>query len=155
MKPVNSGGHSAYQNLVLTQLRKYYPDADSSLDASTWDIIEHFWSLDLSPVDQILQDRYSNFGPPPRLPSDMLRSYLLSMKFKVPSLSAWASRLKQNHLYAILSGFLVGDTPGTGTFYDFLDRLWLSDENNLSDPIHPPREKPVRPKKKGEKASPV
>ncbi|MDD7602470.1 MAG: hypothetical protein PUK54_07735 [Firmicutes bacterium] len=155
LKPVNSGGHSAYQNLVLTQLRKYYPDADSSFDASTWDIIEHFWSLDLSPVDQILQDRYSNFGPPPRLPSDMLRSYLLSMKFKVPSLTAWASCLKQNHLYAILSGFLVGDTPGTGTFYDFLDRLWLSDENNLSDPIHPPREKPVRPKKKGEKASPV
>ena len=70
-------------------------------------------------------------------------------------MTAWASCLKQNHLYAILSGFLVGDTPGTGTFYDFLDRLWLAEKNNISDPIHPPKEKPVRPKKKGEKASPV
>ena len=118
MKPVNTGGHTAYQDHVLTQLRKYYPDADTSFDPATWEIMERFWNLDLSPVDQIMQDRYSVFGPKPRLPSDMLRSYLLSMKFKVTSLTSWASSLKQNYLYAILSGFSVGDTPGVGTFYD-------------------------------------
>ena len=117
--------------------------------------MEEFWNLDLSPVDQIMQDRYSVFGPEPRLPSDMLRSYLLSLKFKVPSLTAWASCLKQNYLYAILSGFTVGDTPGVGTFYDFTRRLWLSDHKNISDPLHPPKEKPKKPKKKGEKAAPV
>ena len=152
MKPFNTGGHSAYQNRVLTQLRKYYPDADSSFDSATWDIMEQFWFLDLSPVDQIMQDRYSKYGPPPRLPSDLLRSYLLSMKFKVTS---WASQLKQNCLYAILSGFTVGDTPGVGTFYDFFSRIWDSDKNNISDPVHPPKEKPKKPKKKGEKAPPV
>jgi hypothetical protein len=47
-------------------------------------VIAQFWSLDLSAVDLAMQDRYSVFGPEPRLPSDMLRSYLLSMKFKVP-----------------------------------------------------------------------
>ena len=154
MKPINIGGHAAYQDRVLTQLCKYYPNADTTLDAATWEVIEQFWSLDLSPVDLIMQDRYSVFGPKPRLPSDMLRSYLLSMKFKVPSLTSWASCLKQNHLYAILSGFIVGDTPGTGTFYDFMGRLWLSDKNNISDPVHPPKEKPKKPKKKGEKAPP-
>ena len=149
MKPVNTGGHPAYQDRVLTQLRKYYPDADTAFDAATWEVLEQFWNLDLSPVDQIMQDRYSAFGPEPRLPSDMLRSYLLSMKFKVPSLTSWASYLKQNYLYAILSGFTVGDTPGVGTFYDFTRRLWLSDKNNNSDPLHPPKEKPKKPKKKG------
>ena len=89
MKPFNTGGHSAYQNRVLTQLRKYYPDADSSFDSATWDIMEQFWFLDLSPVDQIMQDRYSKYGPPPRRPSDLLRSYLLSMKFKVTSITSW------------------------------------------------------------------
>ena len=146
MKPNNTGGHAAYQDRVLTQLRKYYPDADTSLDAATWEVIEQFWSLDLSPVDLAMQDRYSVFGPEPRLPSDMLRSYLLSMKFKVPSLTSWASHLKHNHLYAILSGFIVGDAPGTGTFYDFMGRLWLSDKSNISDPVHPPKEKPKKPK---------
>ena len=69
----------AYQNRVLTQFRKYYPDADTALDSATWEVMELFWNLDLSPVDQLMQDRYSVFGPQPRLPSDMLRSYLLSM----------------------------------------------------------------------------
>ncbi|MDY3910274.1 MAG: hypothetical protein SOZ48_11170, partial [Eubacterium sp.] len=44
--------------------------------------------------------------------------------FKVTSLTEWAAQLKINPLYAILSGFEFGDTPGVGTFYDFLNRLW-------------------------------
>ena len=54
MKPVNIGGHSAYQNRVLTQLRKYYPDAVTSLSPSAWQILEKFWSLDLSTVDSLM-----------------------------------------------------------------------------------------------------
>lgn len=155
LKPYNPGGHSAYQDRVLAQLRKYYPDAVSSLPASTWAVMEKFWNLDLSGMDSLMADRYSDFGPAPRLPSDMLRSILLSVEFKVTSYTRWAADLKENHLHAILSGFPVGDTPGVGTFYDFLSRLWLSDKNNLSDPVHPPKEKPKKPEKKGEKAPPV
>ena len=155
MKPYNPGGHSAYQDRVLAQLRKYYPDAVSSLPDSTWAVMEKFWNLDLSGMDSLMADRYSDFGPAPRLPSDMLRSILLSVEFKVTSYTRWAADLKENHLHAILSGFPVGDTPGVGTFYDFLSRLWLSDKNNLSDPVHPPKEKPKKPEKKGEKAPPV
>lgn len=155
MKPINIGGHAAYQNRVLDQLRKYYPNASDSLPASTWEIMEKFWILDLSDIDLIMQDRYSDFGPEPRLPSDMLRSILLSVEFKVTSYTKWAADLKENHLHAILSGFSVGDTPGTGTFYDFQSRLWLSDDDNLSPNVHPPKEKPQKPKKKGEKAPPV
>lgn len=49
----------------------------------------------------------------------MQRSYLLSIDFKVTSVTEWAAQLKINPLYAIVSGFEVGDTPGVGTFYDF------------------------------------
>ena len=44
MKPINISGHSAYQERVLTQLRKYYPNA-ASLSSSTWQIIDKFWNL--------------------------------------------------------------------------------------------------------------
>ena len=117
--------------------------------------MEKFWNLDLSGMNSLMADRYSDFGPAPRLPSDMLHSILLSVEFKVTSYTGWAAGLKENHLHAILSGFPVGDTPGVGTFYDFQSRLWLSDKNNLSDPVHPPKEKPKKPEKKGEKAPPV
>ena len=108
MKPINIGGHSAYQNRVLTGLRKYYPDAADSLSSSTWQILEKFWNLDLSAIDVLMQDRYSDFGPAPRLPSDMLRSILVSVEFKITSYTRFASDLKENHLHAIISGFHVG-----------------------------------------------
>lgn len=148
-------GHIAYQNRVLTQLRKYYPDATNSLSSSTWHILDKFWNLDLSEIDSLMKDRYSSFGPEPRLPSDMLRAILVSVEFKITSYTRFAADLKENHLHANISSFEVGDTPGVGTFYDFHKRLWLSDSKNLSNAIHPPKEKPQKPKGKEEKAAVV
>ena len=155
MLPVNPGGHAAYQNFVVTNLRKYYPDPDA-FSRATWDIIERFWNLDLSYTDELLRSKYSVFGPKPRTPSCMQRSYLLSIDFKVHSLTDWAAQLKINPLYAILSGFEFGDTPGVGTFYDFLSRLWDSEDSNLSSHLRPAKEKRIKkPAHKGTKAEPV
>ena len=155
MLPVNTGGHSTYQNFVVENLRKYYPNPDA-LSRSTWDIIDRFWNLDLSYTDELMRSRYSVFGPRPRTPSCMQRSYLLSIDFKVTSLTDWAAQLKINPLYAILSGFEVGDTPGVGTFYDFLNRLWDSDSDNLNPHVRPVKSKEVKkPKQKGAKAESV
>ncbi len=62
MLPINCGSHSDYQNFVVTNLRKYYPNPDVPAK-STWDIIEHFWNLDLSETDTLLADKYSKFDP--------------------------------------------------------------------------------------------
>lgn len=155
MKPVNTGSHSAYQGCVLNQLRKYYSNPANSLSSSTWQILEKFWSLDLTAVDVLMQDRYLVYGPKPKLPSLMLRALLVSVKFKITSYTRLASDLKGNYLHAIISGFTVGDTPGVGTFYDFHKRLWLSVKDNLSDSCHPPKSKPKKPKGIEEKAAPV
>ena len=94
---------------------------------SVFRTLMRFWNLDLSFTDTFMADKYSKFGPTPRTPSCMQRSYLLSIDFKVTSLTEWAAQLKMNPLYAILSGFEPGNTPGVGTFYDFINRLWNSD----------------------------
>ena len=154
MLPVNCGSHADYQNFVTENLRKYYPDPDA-LARSTWDIIERFWNLDLSYTDEFMADKYSKFGPAPGAPSCMQRSCLLSIDFKVTSLTEWAAQLKINPLYAILSGFEFGNTPGVGTFYDFINRLWNSDDNHMSPHIHPLKTKVRKPKTKGTKADSV
>lgn len=154
MLPINCGSHADYQNFVATNLRKYYPDPDS-ISHSTWDIIDRFWNLDLSYTDQNMVTKYSKFGPAPRTPSCMQRSYLLSIDFKVNSVTEWVAQLKINPLYAILSGFEVGDTPGIGTFYDFFSRLWDSDDNNLSSHLHKLKATVKKPGKKGSKAKPI
>ena len=154
MLPVNCGSHADYQNFVVTNLRKYYPDP-SALARSTWDIIERFWNLDLSFTDTFMADKYSKFGPAPRTPSSIQRSYLLSIDFKVTSITEWAAQLKINPLYAILSGFEPGNTPGVGTFYDFINRLWNSNDDHMSPHIHPLKIKVKKPKTKGTKADSV
>mgnify|MGYP000273134616 CR=1 FL=1 len=121
------------------------------LPKSTWDYIVQFWYLDLSQTDSIMQECYSVFGPEPRLPSCMLRSYLLALKLKVTSITVWCRMLRETPLYAILSGFPFGDTPGVGTFYDFFFRIWQNDSDNLSPKDRFPKMKPPKGKKKGEK----
>ena len=54
-------------------------------------------------------------------------------------------------LYAILSGFPFGDTPGVGTFYDFFSRIWQGGSDNLSPKDRFPKMKPPKGKKKGDK----
>lgn len=139
---------------VLENLHKYYPNPDS-IALSTWDIMDRFWNLDLSFTDKFMRDKYSVYGPKPRTPSCMQHSYLLSIDFKVSSLTDWAAQLKINPLYTILGGFAFGDTPGVGTFYDFLDCMWDLDDNHLSPHIHPVKTNVKKPKTKGSKADSV
>ncbi len=153
MLPINSGGHSAYQNFIVNQLRKYYPDCNS-IPRETWNIIEHFWLTDLSKTDSLMKDSYSNFGPKPRLPSCMLRSYLFSIQLKI-SITSWVAQMKVCPLYAIISGFEFGNTPGVGTFYDFFNRLWLLDDDNINPHFHKPKPKVKKPTKKGDKAKSI
>ena len=42
-----------------------------------------------------------------------------------------------------------------GTVYDFINRLWKLDTNNISSHIKFPKRKPSNPPVKGEKAAPV
>ena len=64
MKPINIGGHSAYQERVLTQLRKYYPNPDA-ISRDTWDIIDRFGNLDLYYTDEMMMSKYSKYGSAP------------------------------------------------------------------------------------------
>ena len=111
MKPINTGGHAGYQTKMMSLLKQYYPDAFSRFGPSLWDTIGKFYSMDLSAVDELMADRYSIFGPPPRLPSDMLRSYMLSLVMKITSVTTWSEVLKTNPIAAIVSGFNPDDTP--------------------------------------------
>ena len=150
MLPCNPGGHSAYQDPFVSQFLKFYPDP-FALPKSSWDYIVQFWYLDLSKTDPILKKCYSVFGPEPRLPSCMLRSYLLALKLKITSITVWCRMLKETPLYAILSGFSFGDTPGVGTFYDLFSRIWQGDMDNLSPKGRFPKMKTPKGKKKGDK----
>ncbi len=151
MLPVNIGGHATYQDFFVSAFLKLYPDP-FVVPKDTWDVIVKFWYLDLSETDTIMLEYYSSLGKAAtRYPSCLLRSYLLSVKLHVSSVTKWCEMLRVTPLYAILSGFPPDNTPGVGTFYDFFDRLWQSDKNNYVNQIKCKKARPKKGNKHGDK----
>ena len=130
MKPVFVP-HSDYQHFVLQQLRAYTGPFMVLLHKD-WPLIAKFWMTDFSPITTLLRDDYSDRGPEAKDPASMFRCYLLYlMTHPEKGLTEWVNILKRTPLYAILSGFEIGNLPGVGTFYDFFKRLWLAEDKNL------------------------
>lgn len=151
--------HQAYQDFVVSQLNEHYSTGILMLVKNDWPTIKKLWLADLSRTTTWLSDTYSDSGKgtKPRDPASMLRSYLLYLLVQPTlSITEWVDQLRRVPLYAILSGFEPGDTPGVGTFHDFFNRIWASDEANTKKKIQPKRKKKNRKKrpKKGKKETP-
>ncbi len=154
MKPAIES-HLNYRGFLTRRMQRYWISWRSQ-PASVREIFLRFRNLDLSAVDRIMMDCYSALGPAPRQPSCMLRSLLLMIMTKCPSIPLWVMALHTSPFYAVLSGFDPKDLPGVGTFYDFLDRLWNLDSPNFSSHLKPPvTQKVKKPKVKGQKAESV
>ena len=146
MLPTNCSSHEDYQNTFVSEFLKLYPNP-FSVPKETWDIIVKFWYLDLSQTDTILAEYFPSSGKAvTRFPSQLLRSYLLSIKLGFSSITKWVQALRITPLYALLSGFPINDTPGIGTFYDFFNRIWQSDKSNYINQIKHKKSKPQKGK---------
>lgn len=64
---------------------------------------------------------------------EILRSLVLMSHLKEESIDTWVDRLRGDDLLVVICGFVPGQIPGVGTFYDLLDRFWLG-EKTLPDP---------------------
>ncbi|WP_241716284.1 transposase [Sulfoacidibacillus ferrooxidans] len=144
--------HAQYQSCVLEQLRTHYSGGILVLLAKDWTFIEKFWLADLSNTASVLSRQYAIRGIKATDSADLFRSYLLMLQVGCTSVTAWVDELRRVPLYAIISGFFPGHTPGVGTFYDFFARLWPSASPHLTGRIKPKRKKKPVKGKKGEKA---
>ena len=148
LKPTRS--HQDFQNFIIEQLGIHY--FQTNLHGTVL-LFHHelakVWITDLSQVYKILAPQYSGKkGAPPRDPVDMFRSLLLMELTHAKSVDDWVKALKAIPLWAIYSGFVPDDIPGVGTFYNFMNRLWLADSPHRSSKIRRPRRKPKKGRKK-------
>jgi len=65
---------------------------------------------------------------PVRASNNTLRSFLAMVLSGITSIDQWVAPLRSFPSLAIISGFTPDATPGVGTFYDFLDRVYLMDK---------------------------
>jgi hypothetical protein len=121
--------HAQFKEFLIDQLLIWYgPPAKQKILDYHLPSLSKVWLLDLSPAIPILKPCYSDGprGKSPRNPLAMLRSFFVMGISGCTDITKWVTSLRSRPILAILSGFAPGDTPGIGTYYDFIDRLWLS-----------------------------
>jgi len=81
-------------------------------------------SIDLDPAADVLNGLYCPTAySRPRDPFCMLRSLLLMTLLCDSGITAWVRMTRAVPAVAVICGFVPGDTPGIGTYYDFIDRI--------------------------------
>lgn len=116
--------HAEYQHFIsqavallnASQLKKLSSYSDS-LDKLT--------SLNLDPVGIHLLPYYSYTGRPALNQPQILRSFVLMLDQGVTSLTKWVARLQKDDLLALMIGCSTESLPPLGSYFDFIDRLWL------------------------------
>ena len=128
------------------------------------DIRAKLISLNLDPVMEFISSLYSEGGRPAENQVQILRSFILfcllrSEKLIYCGLTKWVnSILPGNPVYSALIGCNCDNLPPLGSYYDFMNRLWLfKDRSRYSRTktfsASKNKKKPDKPKGKGQKAS--
>ena len=85
--------------------------------------------LDLDHVMEFMAPLYSSTGRAAKNQPQIFRSLVLMLDLNITSVSAWVDKLKADHLLAYLIGCSPDSLPPLGSYFDFMDRLWLLKKN--------------------------
>lgn len=133
--------HEEYQAFVKESLlARLVKTGQTSVLLTHAQLIGKMWLTDLTPIAHLVAPCYSSStrGAPPRDPVDLFRSLLLMHLAGYTSITQWVRALKSFPFFAILSGFAPEDTPGVGSFYDFVSRLWRAKKKSGKKLRRPP-----------------
>jgi len=150
-------GQSAFQDFVRQRLRFLFL-LDPARIFSFSSALTKLWLLNLDPAIPFLLSCYSSLGRPVDWdPVNILRSLVLMTHMHEFSITKWVLKLRADKVLAILSGFEPGETPGVGSFYDFLHHVWRQDQKTIRKrraKLRPVKRKPRKKFKPGQKLRP-
>ncbi len=117
--------HEQYlQHLNKHITSREHDDSFNELLRHNMKIFEILTELNLDPAKPCLDPAYCPaVRVKPRPPLTMLRSMILMTMLKITSITKWVALTRSVAFYAVLAGFEPDDTPGVGTYYDFMKRI--------------------------------
>lgn len=120
--------HADYQKYLLSVLPDFLSierDRVLKLEGS----ISKLYLLNLDKVRPVIEKLYSSTGRPAKNQQGIIRSLILMLDQKVDSISEWASIVASDPILRALCGFDSDNAPSVASYYDFINRLWLSPLN--------------------------
>lgn len=120
----NWNNHKFYQSFITEEINSFMKTQPMRI-VGFKNTIAKLTSLNLDPVFEILKPYYSKIGRPAKAQAEILRSLILMIEQKETSITSWCKKLKSDNLLAVLIGCIPENLPPLGSYYDFIDRLWL------------------------------
>ena len=116
--------HAEYQHFISQAVESLNPSQLKKFSSMS-DSLNKLTSMNLDPVGQFLAPYYSNTGRPAINQPQILRSFILMLDRGFTSLTNWIAELASDDLLAILIGCAPDSLPPLGSYFDFINRLWL------------------------------
>lgn len=132
--------HSEYQTWLKSKLKSLVSHYEAQIRLYS-PLIEKFYVLDLDPLKEIVAPFYSSVGRPANNQPELFRALVAIVHCKTHDPTKFVQLLNGTPILAAICGF-DNHIPGVGTFYDFLNRMWLA---------HAPQKTIRKPKSKGRK----
>ncbi|MGL5389002.1 MAG: hypothetical protein ACRDCA_24560 [Serratia sp. (in: enterobacteria)] len=116
--------HAEYQQSISQAVTDLSPSQLKKLSFYN-DSLDKLTSLNLDPIGELLAPYYSYTGRPALHQPEILRSFILMMDQEVLSITNWVKLLHSDDLLSMIIGLTTEQLPPLGSYYDFIDRLWL------------------------------
>jgi len=142
--------HQQYQEFVKNKVAQLRNDHANSLRYYDH-LFSKLWFLNLDPVMRCIAKYYPDQGRPAVNQPELLRALIAMNHIKCDAITRLVDKLRSEPVLAIACGFDIDTVPGVGTFYDFINRLWLEESKKYVCKKQP---KPKKPKKKDQKVKP-
>lgn len=140
--------HVEYQHWLKSELVSLFPSHETAIRFYA-PLIEKVYILNLDPAKKVITKLYSSMGRPAKNQPELLRALVVMLHCQIHDPTKFVFKLRSSPVLRAICGFENGETPGVGTVYDFLKRLWLSD--NPQKVIKKPKSKSSKRPKSGEK----
>lgn len=148
--------HKEYQNYLVENLTQFYIDDPKNVQQYE-DILSKLYLLDLDPLKQLLAPYYSITGAPAKNQPELIRSFLLMSDQHCHGIQNWVRKLSENKILCTIIGLPQDEVHQVGSYYDLIDRLWLSNPDvdyTLEHSLHFFKKKPKKKLGKNQKQPP-
>ena len=145
--------HKEYKTFLISQLKDTFFHSKLKIIQHS-KVISKLYILNLDPLENIISHLYSSTGRPATNQAAIFRSFILMLSLNFYSITKWYNELQFNPLYCSLIGVNSDNVPSIGAHYDFINRLWIANENYDKPKCFFFQRKPKKKFKKNEKKPP-
>lgn len=148
--------HEEYQSYLLEKILPFF-ESDKDNVIQYKDALSKLYILDLDPLKPLLSNYYSTTGAPAKNQPELIRSFILMSEMKIHSIPKWVEKLQANEFLCLMTGLSRSEIHGVGSYYDLINRVWLSNPDidyEFEHSLHSFKRKPAKKLKKNEKQPP-